>query len=637
MIKAPISLLTSHERSLRPALPRLIENINTQLDSLSFGLRPAKEEIFSVVKCFNLCALAHALMGMAENARQLCQAEIAWIEKIAARTGDKGLLSYAFQPWVNLARIDRFSGNVSGALERLDCLRKAWYSEPVCLDSLSVQKNDWPQMVDCTPELPAYLRYNWTHENLLCALRENTGERLKDIEARLNGNASGLDLHSMFIEARLIAHRLSDCKAVSGIEPVYWDEIRTHKDSYLYSIRLAELLSKDSEAGFEHVNTTALYQIATHLLADSPTTWQLSVVQSIIALLWECDQDAAAALATAAYREARLLGDEVFEYWFAEVCANTDNPDPVWQQRCRELKTRSWHIGIRSPDSPDQATRCETIEQTANRIIEFSSKALRSNNRSVVCSLSSLKKSLFTLPALTGKIQPTMTDSNKATVACKFRSRQLLPLGPVVDPDTPAHIRSGIEVSDFSEQVSFASKPYKEALESASPVTRHILTRMADAFRVIHRSGFDEERIKVCVRVDKQSNYVQMQGPHIDWTKGTEFHEDEWDAVNPAQYATQTFKTLGNIYSIDCVLGGPPTEYFLEEQPAVINMKKGKRRAWLIEDIEFPDTGTAKPGKTGEMILRPPYTIHQFPSPAKWTSPSRLRLFISCDYHCDQV
>ena len=47
--------------------------------------------------------------------------------------------------------------------------------------------------------------------------------------------------------------------------------------------------------------------------------------------------------------------------------------------------------------------------------------------------------------------------------------------------------------------------------------------------------------------------------------------------------------------------------------------------------------GTPRPGPTGEIVLRYPYTVHRFPLADTWTSPNDVRLFISCDYRAPRA
>ncbi|MFW2438212.1 MAG: hypothetical protein ACN4GR_02445 [Arenicellales bacterium] len=559
--------------------------------------------------------------------------EIDWLERVAKESGDLGVLSYAFQPWVNLARIDRITGNLSGASERLEVLRKAWCSKSFCFHEIPVQARDWPLLIQRVPELPLYLRYNWVQENLLCALRGEFHDRLRGIATEVNNYRSEHILQDMLLEATLIASRFSGETNDELIETAYENSVQRFPVNIIFSIRYAELLLSQKESNYTRINSNAMSKIATHLLSGKPTPWQLAVVQPIVGLLWKFHQITAFTLAKAAYEASHRLGDENLEAWFAAACASADNSDSFWQTRRQKLAENSWHLAVRSPNNSDHDSRAGCVDQVAKRVVEFSQEVFKDQRKTFDTNISSLIDINFALPKLLQKIEPISSNKNTATAKLQFQKRQLYPLAPLLDSDTPDDIRSMVAASDFSEQASFAGKSYAEALNLATPITCYVLNKIRLHFQKLFGVDFNEDHFKVCVRVDKKDSYRQLQGAHVDWTKGCEFDQDTLDIGSSFPWKNNTFSSLGSCNAIDCVIGGPPTEFFLNAHNATLRLKSGEGEVWKIDDIDFDIQDEPTPGLTEYIILRPAYTIHQFPNPDNWRQHNKLRLFISCDYY----
>jgi hypothetical protein len=275
----------------------------------------------------------------------------------------------------------------------------------------------------------------------------------------------------------------------------------------------------------------------------------------------------------------------------------------------------------------------ETVARLRRALLRerVGSNDLRSNPVSET--ISHVRGMTFPSPILIRGTKPEAHDPNLATAVLRFGQRRIFSLGPVVDADTPDDIRSQIEGSDFAGQLCFGAKPYASAFKESKPVTRYVLKKLAAAGEELFGPGFDENQMIVAVAVWHKERYGQVQGAHIDWTKGAEFCEDEWQHQHTRRNATNTLGSIETRHSVECVLGGPPTEFFLDEQTTTIRLHRVDDGRWTISALEFSDLGTPQPGLSGEVLFRPGYTIHQFPLATNWTSASKVRLFVSCDYY----
>lgn len=235
-------------------------------------------------------------------------------------------------------------------------------------------------------------------------------------------------------------------------------------------------------------------------------------------------------------------------------------------------------------------------------------------------------------PVLVSGPESVEGDPARAVAVLRFPRREMSWLGEVSSAaymNRPGAVRE----EELADQAGFAARPLSDALRSSRPIVRHLLEQIAESFERSTGPRFDPARLFATVRVDRRSRYRQLQGAHIDWTRGTEFDMEEWDSRCTSPERGRTLSSLARCHSVDCVLGGPPTEYFLDEhQGRVFLTRRSRDSPWTITDIDFPEIGTPQAGVTAAFVHRPPFTIHQFPSPWNWRSDHRLRLFLSCDY-----
>jgi hypothetical protein len=239
-----------------------------------------------------------------------------------------------------------------------------------------------------------------------------------------------------------------------------------------------------------------------------------------------------------------------------------------------------------------------------------------------------------TCPSLTAGPKPTEDDPTRATAVLRFPRRELSWVGAVPDGRRTGDVNA-LREADLDGQPSFAGAPFVNALESSRPLARQILEQIAGAFRRSLGESFTVHRLFATVRIDNRADYTQLQDAHIDWARLTEFHEEEWSeaGVEHPRRGRGTLRSLARCHSIDCVIGGPPTEYFLIEQDATVLLsKRHEAGPWIVTGLRFPARGAPRPGLTAALVYRPPFTVHQFPRPDSWRGKGPLRLFVSCDY-----
>jgi hypothetical protein len=304
------------------------------------------------------------------------------------------------------------------------------------------------------------------------------------------------------------------------------------------------------------------------------------------------------------------------------------HPETVARLRRALLSKEAALKSVHCTPSPIDETA--TVAVTSGHIPAF-------NHVPISQSIPQIHGMTFSSPVLLRGIRLDAQNFKLATAQLRFASRQIFSLGPIVDTETPHDIGDQIERSDFAGQATFAGKPFLSAFNESTRVTRYVLQKLARACEHLFGPELKRDQLTASVSVYHKERYAQLQGAHIDWTKGTEFLDEEWDQRGSAPRRTNTLRSLETLHSVDCVLGGPPTDFFLDEQIATIHLNRQNDGRWVVSAISFANPGLPQPGLAGEVLFRPAYTVHQFPLPESWTSASKQRIFVSCDFYSPRL
>lgn len=224
-------------------------------------------------------------------------------------------------------------------------------------------------------------------------------------------------------------------------------------------------------------------------------------------------------------------------------------------------------------------------------------------------------------------------DPTRASAVLRFPKRELSWVGEVSDGWHGSDV-AALQQADIGDQRNFAGTPFADAWASSGPIARHILRQIMQVYERSFGAAFAAGRVLVTVRIDKRVDYSQAQGAHVDWARLKEFHPREWAEDAPRSAPREpSLGSLARCHSIDCVLGGPPTEYLPVEQDGTVFLsRESVERPWIVTGIDFSECGAPQSGLTGALVYRPPFTVHQFPSRHSWHGDNPMRLFVSCDY-----
>lgn len=367
MLAAPTELLTAFERPLRAPLPVIAEHLHAILDELPSPDDAPFAYCEALARCFNQASLLEVHFGRAAPAYSLCFRELQWIDGFARATGLHGLLVYGFQPWINLARLDRLQGKIDQAQDRLSALAHALATQRADLGGFAVSPSDWPSLLEATPRLMEILTMAWVCETLLCGLHSHRYDTLDCVEKLVSQGAA--EPRVALVEARLIAARLPDGPAVPT-EPCHALEPLSQMKRHSLALRLLEL-----DAG-QALHRDDIFAKAAAMaecnLAAGADCWHLAIAQHCIALLLKLDRSAAMPIAERAYTAANHLGDEISSAWFADACIEASNGAQEWLRRRSLLAEHSWYARIRPKDRPTDPSRLQCIEALHGRIVSVS-------------------------------------------------------------------------------------------------------------------------------------------------------------------------------------------------------------------------------------------------------------------------
>ena len=623
MSRMPTELLAAFSGSVRFGLQHSSMRIHRTLDNAeeTRELTGRSSRIYPAMVAFNLGALLEVSFGRPHRAAALCEAAIQWLALRARDSSTPGIMSYSFQPWINLTRLSRYRRDWTDTDRRLRLLRDAYKNKDVKMGGLHIKENDWPSMSEYVPNFEQYLFYNWVQQELLCAIQRGEVEQVDHLAMLCEDNSM---LHGMATEAQVILKKQIEI-------PKSTDHDQRLRD--VLAIRLAENLTQQELQLTDMIAIEELDIMAARLLEHSSAgIWELAAVQAAVKLLEPVASQSAAKHSATAFHLAQQLGDEVFGAWFAGACIRCNHSDPSFLARAQDFEERSWHVRVRRRDHPDHDVRCSAIDRVSERLFEIAADS-KSFPTAAFQQSSAAATSSTVWPTLLGELVLKPKDDHRATVNFRFAPQRIKSLGPALGNDVSAQVRAQADAHDFTGQRNIAAQSVAVAMLHAEPITGYLLNRIVSKFREHLGSLFEEDRLAVTIRVDQHGSYVQLQQAHIDWARTVEFHEPNWRGTcRPAPTTSKTFRNLGGCSSIDCVLGGPATDFFLGEHHGKLHLVKQKTPYWTVDGITFSDLVEPTPGPIGELLFRPPYTIHQFPAPERWVGGNTQRLFVSCDY-----
>lgn len=276
--------------------------------------------------CFNQAGLIETCFGRMGHAATICELALEWLTKWLPRTGDLSLARLAFQPYINLGRLERITGDTDCALERFAKLRLSTvHRVPFMLGPMRVSRQYWDAMRSAKPAIAGLFVTVSAVESVKTLLKAKRYSAVLEYIADKRG-LEDTAANDAFTEAAALAWTATGRpdQALAFIESRLADEAGANYP--IFAFRRIETLASSGE---EWVAIEA----SRHLLAklagevDTPGPFRLRVLAQLAGLLAHFDADQALAACAIGLRGAIELNDVRLQMKFLAVRAKADSDE----------------------------------------------------------------------------------------------------------------------------------------------------------------------------------------------------------------------------------------------------------------------------------------------------------------------
>lgn len=105
-----------------------------------------------IVDCFNETALIETYYGRLDRAEALCHAAMKWVAGLVEATASSFCYRFAFQPYVNLGRLDRIEKRWRESLDKFHVVEEALHGNPVCFGPIIIDRKSLAGMTAKFPD-----------------------------------------------------------------------------------------------------------------------------------------------------------------------------------------------------------------------------------------------------------------------------------------------------------------------------------------------------------------------------------------------------------------------------------------------------------------------------------------------------
>jgi tetratricopeptide (TPR) repeat protein len=129
-----------------------------------------------IVDCFNETALIETYYGRLDRAEAVCYAAMKWVDGLVAATGSAFCYRFAFQPYVNLGRLDRIEKRWQDSLDKFQVVEEALRGNPVRFGPIAIDGKSLAAMTEKFPD-PAVLQNIFILDTLKTFLKASWHEK----------------------------------------------------------------------------------------------------------------------------------------------------------------------------------------------------------------------------------------------------------------------------------------------------------------------------------------------------------------------------------------------------------------------------------------------------------------------------
>ncbi|HEY2913347.1 MAG TPA: hypothetical protein VGK21_08315 [Candidatus Angelobacter sp.] len=372
-------VLLPQERARRRPLPEWVDEIHASLDRARDGwANDLPGATTGVMACFNQAALLEVHFGRKHLAEGLCMRALSWLDGLIAQTGNIECYKNGFQPFVNLARLDRINGSWTEALSKLDVLRDGLNLHSIRLHHLAVA-DDVLRIILQDNKLLTILNNMCMIERLKTLLKAEMYDQVLDLAVE---PSTGALLPQFLAEAQEVAFC---CTGEFGLARRLVERYlhrAASADPTVFLFRFAEVLAASGEHGAALNALLKLKDIFVRSqakLGSEPLTLmnRLTLLLRTSSLFSHLNaQEECRELAWLGYRAALQLDDVPLICEFLHLLARAGLQDIHGKNISTlvlETKERAWYGVAQAPRGPaEQAYAIHAVDKLFQSLIFFS-------------------------------------------------------------------------------------------------------------------------------------------------------------------------------------------------------------------------------------------------------------------------
>jgi tetratricopeptide (TPR) repeat protein len=372
-------VLLPHRRPLRPPLWKWAAGIDdklTEFERQDYGDALICQEL---VGCFNTFALVEVYFGRLDHAARLCEVAIDWVAKVVRHTGHDACYGAAFDPYVNLGRLDRIHNKPAEALRTFRTIHEALELHPVSLGPIDLDV--------------AALRCALADDALVHVLREvvivdaaKTMLRAGMFEEAL-AFARELEQFACAVEGQFLREAAAVAAVCLGRPSAALETVEAHlrqprpANAAVFWYRKAEILAA---AGDIDPALTIARTLSRQFLdaGDRLGKYGLLLMLCVADLCLACGDEALGRrIAEAGRRTAQILDDVLFErecLGLLRKCAVSDDERDALETESQRLAEAAWlGAGAWPRVDPGAPRRFAAMDDLYDRLMAFAAAPLQ--------------------------------------------------------------------------------------------------------------------------------------------------------------------------------------------------------------------------------------------------------------------
>lgn len=335
-------------------------------------------EYETLISTINRAALVFTYLGERDTAKQICKAELSWIEKQTSKIGtvESATLSrLAIDPWINYGRLLGIEGRTKDALSHFAIIYLLNAGEDVLLGPCCITPNIWAKIEAIDLRIKDTLLSIYVIESLKAYFRSGDfGSALKFTQ-NLRGIRCPV-LLCMVKEGNLIAAShlgLHDQVILATNKTLDIDNF--YYDAVLMIYRLSSYLSMNERSILKAAQGLALL-VSQDIFNFVPQTLMLRFIQKLGNLLETInEQRLALSMYVKGLELARYIDDQPYEFFFLKSLINSGVTShkqyAEWNNSYCQLITTCEYISIRRSEGlPPVLSETKSVYQDLLKLIE---------------------------------------------------------------------------------------------------------------------------------------------------------------------------------------------------------------------------------------------------------------------------